>query len=98
MSERYALLRHVTHANLVNGTVTFALPAPSGQNNIFADTEIASIAIDVMVNDGGIYKNDLVSVWLQADGVGGLEVVVDAPAFGNNEVRLIAVNEAIGIN
>lgn len=86
----YNSARHVVKANLASGTHTFALPAIPK----FEDTQIDKIALDVMVNDSGVWKNDLVSVWLQSDGFGYLEVVVDAPAHANNEVRLIAVNEA----
>jgi len=93
VSQNYSDARHINEINLVSGTKTYALP----QTAAFAVSELAKIAIDVMVYTAGGYTNDLVAVRLEADGTGYLQVVIDAPAHGNGKVRLVAVNEGTSI-
>jgi hypothetical protein len=93
MADGYTSLRHVADFALVGGTKTYALPETAA----FASGQLNKIMVDVLVaGTTGGWVNDLIAVKLETVG-SYLQVVIDAPAHGNGNVRLIAVNEGMGI-
>ena len=90
--ETYAALRHVNEVNLTGGSLNYALP----QTAQFASSQLGKIMVDVLVASGGGWSNDLIAVKLETTG-SYLRVVIDAPAHNDGAVRIIAVNEGLGL-
>jgi hypothetical protein len=93
---RYSELRHVTTMSLdAGGIKTYELPTDSP---VFNAQQLNNVMVDVLVlDDFGGWVNDLISVKLAASMGGGLQVEISAPAHGTGSIRLIAVNEALGL-
>ena len=92
---KYDALRCVVTGTLSSGTVTVNLSTVGGAQ--FVAAELANLALDVMMNDGTGYTNDLVAIKMFVDGSDSdVKVQIDAPATPSGAFRLIAVNEKDG--
>jgi len=79
-----------------NGSATIALPKTQFGSPSFPLESMDYINISVMIRDGDVWTNDLLSVNLAAGGINGDEILVllEAPALTEvDQYRLLAVNE-----
>ncbi len=93
LKSKYDALRCVVTGTLSSGTVTVNLSTQGGAQ--FVAAQMANLALDVMMNDGTGYTNDLVAIKMFVDGT-DVKVQIDAPATPSGAFRLIAVNEKDG--
>lgn len=93
LKSKYDALRCVVTGTLSSGTVTVNLSTEGGAQ--FVAAQMANLALDVMMNDGTGYTNDLVAIKMFVDGA-DVKVQIDAPATPSGAFRLIAVNEKDG--